>query len=160
MSAAEAIALIIGILVAGVTIGAVFADTFRALWWLLADRARGLRGPAPSYVPVYAAAPVPAHPRFGLLTDTPPEGIEVTRDGGVLSVRADQPVQRKLTDDHAPTGEFAAVPYTPPPPSWAQPPPTMAELRQQYDSWKQPVYGEVPVLAVDEAQRLAAGLIT
>lgn len=135
MTAAETIALILGTLIAGVTIGAVLADTFRALWWLLADRARGLRGPAPSYIPV----PVPAHPRFGLLADTPPGGIEVTRDDGVLSVRADQRVQRKFTEDHAPTGEFAAVPYTPPPPSWAQPPPTTAELREEYFRWRNPV---------------------
>ena len=42
----------------------------------------------------------------------------------------------------------------------AERPPTIEQLRQEYFRWKQPVYGEAPVLAVDEAQRLAAEVIT
>lgn len=137
------------ILVAGgmYAAGVASADGARALWWLLADRLRSLRGPAPVYVP--------EHPRFGALLDTPPGGITVVRDDGAISVRADLPVTRKPTVDHAPTGPFAAVPYTPEPASWAEQPPTMEELRRQYDSWKQPVYNSAPQLAVAEAQRLA-----
>jgi hypothetical protein len=179
MTTIETITLIIAVLLAGVAIGAVLADTFRALYWLAADGARSLRGPARVYVPV----PVPVHPRFGPLTATPPGGIEVTRDDGVLSVKADQPVTRKWTRDHAPTGEFAAVPYAPPPPSWAGPVPTTEELREDYFRWQQAAgapgapavtesvsawrpqdvaaYGTDRCEAdVDEAQRLAAGLLT
>jgi hypothetical protein len=136
---------------------------------------RTFRRPA---APAPEAAPVPDHPRFGPLVSTPPEGIEVTRDDGVLSVRADLPVQRVLTEDHAPTCDFPAVSYAPPPPSWAEPPPSMAELRRQYDSWQETAYGQPGVTEsvsawrepaygvdrceadVDEAQRQAAGLLT
>ena len=173
--------LVTGIILAvlgSFTAGVASGPWVRNAWWSLGDWARG---PAPSRVPVHEAAPVPDHPRFGPLLDTPPEGVEVTRDDGVLSVRADLPARRKFTDDHAPTGPFAAVPYAPPPASWAQPPPTIEELRKQYDSWQETAYARPGVtesvtawrpqddagygvdrceVAVDEAQRLAAGLIT
>lgn len=117
--------------------GAYCADAVRALYWLLADRVRARRGTAPVYVPVYEDyVPVADAPAV-----TPAEGYEVP------TARADLPAKRKPTVDHAPTGPFAAVAYTPPPPSWAQPPPSMEELRRQYDSWQETAYGQVPAPA-------------
>ena len=163
--------LIFGVILIGAGMfaaGVASGPSVRGAWWRLDDKRREARA---RRQPVPEAEPVPDHPRFGPLVSTPPEGIEVTRDDGVLSVRADLPVQRALTEDHAPTCDFPAVPYAPEPPSWAQPPPSMAELRAQYDSWKEtaygkpdvtesvsawrpdaPVYGQAPQLEV-EAQR-------
>jgi len=133
-----------GMFAAGVASG----PSVRGAWWRLDDKrreARARRQPE--------AEAVPDHPRFGPLISTPPEGIEVTRGDGVLSVRADLPVQRALTEDHAPTCDFTAVPYVPEPPSWAQPPPSMAELRAQYDSWKETAYERPDVTASVSAWR-------
>lgn len=38
--------------------------------------------------------PVPEHPYYGPLLDTPPGGITIVRGDGAISVKADRPVQR------------------------------------------------------------------
>lgn len=158
------IALIITVLLTGTVTGAVFADVFRGLWWLLADRWRERRGEVMVYAPADEPETIPDPPRYGGLL-TPPEGTEITPCDEVPSapyrpepVRADLPAQFKATVDHAPTGPFAAVPYTPEPASWAKPPPSMEELRRQYDDWDRATYGRRPAFGTDrcEADVLAA----
>ena len=129
-------------------LGAYCADRVRAIWWLLDDRRRAWRGYAPAYVLADEPETIPDPPRYGPLL-TPPEGYEVP------GIRADLPAKRKPTEDHAPTCDFPAVDYAPPPATWAEPPPSIEELRRQYDDWDRATYGRQPVADVlaDETQR-------
>lgn len=101
--------------------------------------------------------PVPDHPRFGPLLSTPPEGIEVTRDDGVLSVRADLPVQRRRAEGDPFTGELPKLTDEAYEELRAKRPPTLKELREEYNRWRNPA---LAALSAPEGVAAVLGVLT